>query len=699
VPLLARTRFSFGFLVMLAAGAASGAEAPPPSLLTLAEAIRLGYEHSPSILRAREAVHLAEGQLRQAKGQFDTQLQFNSSLEQNETVVSSANAGQQNESRVGYDKLSEAFKFAQQQLQSAIDSGSTTLPVCPPELSNTTLEVNGIPVTICQKPKDFSTDISNLRDQALLYFSPSPALADLSQFQAEIAKILALDVQSFSSNLTQQGEERVRQNLALATQWANLATLDRERLGGMPTYQFARTSRLNFSLAKPLRSGTVLQITGGFQGVEQNFVGKLLDPAFGGEGVQTAFTSGLNFVLNQPLLRGRGRAATDAPELAARENLKGAQETYEHTVAAQAQAIANSYFNLVLAQQNVELLDDSVRNQERILEGMRALKKAGDISRSDVTRVEARLADAQTQAAGGRVSAVAARAALARDIGWSATETSLVAREVVAPPAEVPTEGLEASALRSRHDLAAARNSKEAARFLREAALANTKPVLNVSVSVGTGSAYYSPYFRALNDEFYLTHEPGLPLTNNLQGTAPPNAPLDTGDPRSPVNYYSPVGFWRALTRHPNPTVAVQFTLKLPFGNNTQRGQLAQAQAAFRTNEVMTSDLERVIVHNVHQVAAALRHKHEEVLRWQEASAQQEITWRATQDLRAAGEMSIIDVLLTEQDFTSTRLQLAQAEHDLATRIVQLRFETGNLVPFQDGAPGEANIKGLLITP
>ena len=106
-----------------------------------------------------------------------------------------------------------------------------------------------------------------------------------------------------------------------------------------------------------------------------------------------------------------------------------------------------------------------------------------------------------------------------------------------------------------------------------------------------------------------------------------------------------------------------------------------------------------MIVHNVHQVAAQLQRKREEVRRWQEANDQQAITWQATRDLRAAGQISLIDVILTEQGFTSTRLQLAQAQHDLASQVVRLRFESGELVPFRDGAPGDANIRGLLITP
>lgn len=678
---------------------AGAAETTPPKALTLPEAIRFGYEHSPAILKARQDVLLAEGRLQQTKGQFDTRLSVGPSLDRNETVISSANAGQQNESRVGYDSLATAFKTAQQALQSAIDSGSTALPVCPPELSNAILEVNGVPLTICSQPTDYGADLSQLRNQALLYFNPSPALADLSQFQARLAKILAFDVQTSSENLTQQGEERIRQNLALATQWANLATLDRQRLGVMPTYQYARSSHLDLSVSKPFRTGTVLQLTGSFQGVEQNFVGKLLDPVFGGEGIQTAFSSGINFVLNQPLLRGRGRIATDAPELAARESLKGAQQTFEHTVSAQAAAIATAYFDLVLAQQNLVLLEDSVKNQQGLLEAMRQLKKAGELSRSDVTRVQARLGDAETQAAAGRISVVTARSALARDMGWSATDTPLAARETLAPNPDVALEALEPGALTARHDLAAARASLEAARILREAALANTKPVLNLSVAVGTATAYYSPYFRALNDEFFAIHEPGLPVTNNTQGTAPPDAPPDTANPRRPVSFFNPVGFWHALTRHPNPTVGVQLSFRLPFGNRSQRGRLVQAEAAFRANDVTATDLARVITHNVHQITGEIEQTRKAVERWQTANEQQDLTWKATQELRLAGEVSIIDTLVTEQGFTSSRLQLAQAQHDLAAQIVQLRFETGTLVPFPDDVPGDANLAGLLVAP
>jgi outer membrane protein TolC len=58
--------------------------------------------------------------------------------------------------------------------------------------------------------------------------------------------------------------------------------------------------------------------------------------------------------------------------------------------------------------------------------------------------------------------------------------------------------------------------------------------------------------------------------------------------------------------------------------------------------------------------------------------------------------MTLIDVLKTEQDYTSARIQLVQAQRDYADRLAELRFEAGALVPVKDGIPGEPDLSGLV---
>ena len=57
-----------------------------------------------------------------------------------------------------------------------------------------------------------------------------------------------------------------------------------------------------------------------------------------------------------------------------------------------------------------------------------------------------------------------------------------------------------------------------------------------------------------------------------------------------------------------------------------------------------------------------------------------EQTGTAEVDRFRAGEVTVIDVLVTEAQQTDAQLALVAAEQDLATLIARLRFESGTLV-------------------
>jgi outer membrane protein TolC len=52
-----------------------------------------------------------------------------------------------------------------------------------------------------------------------------------------------------------------------------------------------------------------------------------------------------------------------------------------------------------------------------------------------------------------------------------------------------------------------------------------------------------------------------------------------------------------------------------------------------------------------------------------------------------AGDVTLIDTLLTEQQQVDAKLSLISAQQDLANLIVQLRYESGTLLTFTNGQP------------
>jgi outer membrane protein TolC len=670
---------------------------PLPATVSLATTLKAAYEHNPELQRARANVLFYEGALREARGLFNPVLRVSPSVEQREGVISSRVANNENERRTGLDEVTKAFHEIDLLLLDQIKNGNTDLPPCPPALSGAIIiSTAGLPA--CQ-PLDSDASVADplnpasLFDTLGIFSQPSLGLSALAQFQQQIAALLALDVKAFSENLRQQGLERIQQNERLAHELDVKYSIYRARLGDMPTYEARRTASFDFGVALPRRRGGDVQLQFRLQGNDDTFRDKEFDPLFGGPGVQTSFRSSVTLVFNQPLMRGRGATSVQAGERAAVQNLKAARERYAHAVSQQTLQVTQRYLDLVAAQSTLELLGDSVKNQNKLLDGIRQLRKAGEAARADVTRTSARLADIDGQIASAEADRLAAQTALAQIVGWSAPAVLATTAEERFALAPIELERLEAAHASAavRHDLAAAEASTEAARVLSAAARADLRPRLDLSIRAGLSADYFSPFFRVENDEFSLTHQPGTTVTPD------PLAPIDTFDTRPPVNYYNPIGPFRSITDRPLPNLSVQLTFQLPLRNRRQIGRLVQAEAALKRNEIVAVDLARVIDHNVNRQGAALARTRTALLAQQNATRQQETTWKATQERRIAGDMSLIDTLTTEQDFTSARLQLVQAQRDFAQRLMQFRFEAGRLVVFREGIPGEADLSGLVV--
>jgi outer membrane protein TolC len=175
---------------------------------------------------------------------------------------------------------------------------------------------------------------------------------------------------------------------------------------------------------------------------------------------------------------------------------------------------------------------------------------------------------------------------------------------------------------------------------------------------------------------------------------ADPDEPME-----SPVDYFSPRAFWRTLSDTWRPFVAFQVSFELPFGNNVARGRLMQAQASLSRNSVVATNLQRLIGERVIQQDASLERATRELEQRQESLAQHEKAWDGTQELRRAGELTLIDTLLTEQRLTSARLASVRARRGYAAALARLRFETGKLVTYREGRPLSADLSGLVDGP
>ena len=136
-----------------------------------------------------------------------------------------------------------------------------------------------------------------------------------------------------------------------------------------------------------------------------------------------------------------------------------------------------------------------------------------------------------------------------------------------------------------------------------------------------------------------------------------------------------------AFKRWVGPSYKVGLNVEKPFGNNTQRGLLVEAQAGSLSSQISSADLRRQVRLDVVRTGRSLVEAIER-LRLAQDSVQ---FFQQTIDAEIAryqiGEVTLIDTIQTESQASDARRALVAAQQDLAQLIAELRFETGTLVP------------------
>ena len=652
--------------------------------LDLDQAVRLTLELSPEIRRTGEDVAFRQGRLRETSGLFDSLFRFRTIFGYVETALDPDSIQQEQARRIGLFSVAQVFAQLREDVAENIANRRLQVPICPPGFTTIRLTDRaetdlGLNRPICI-PIGLGTDTpEGLVSRALTALFSPPGELDTTALNRQLREILGLLPDARIDELEQIGMEQLERSQRLSNLVADLSVLSLERLGLVPETEFRKTLAFEWRLDKPLRNGTFLALEARLSGQELNYRGKPLDPTFGGLGIENEFRGGLFLIANQPLGKGRGGVSARAAERAAAALLEAARRRHEQAVSERALATIRAHVDLLAAQESLALLEQSVAAQRTILEGMQRLVKAGERSRSELTRSQARLADAESSAAGARLSVLSARAELARVVGLDAAKAGIgpLARgSFPTTLVEMPdVDALQRQAAAARLDLRAAEQEEQASLITFEAARSDLKKRLDLSINVGMASDYRSPFFRVLRDEFI----------NN-----PNEAPED------PVDYYSPRGFWRAVKNKYLPEIRVQLSFDIPFGNNAARGRLERNLQTLRRSEIRTTDLARVIHQNVAEVGASLRAARAEVEQRRKSVRQHEATWKATLELRKAGELSLVDTLLTEQDLTNARLGLVQALRNYSASLARLRFEAGSLARFENGRPLGFDLAGVL---
>ena len=144
----------------------------------------------------------------------------------------------------------------------------------------------------------------------------------------------------------------------------------------------------NFSYNQQFQSGTNFSLGFSTQRFTTNSSFALFNPSF---------TSGATFTVGQHLLRGRGYVVNHGPILIAQRNVKQARANFEAQLNDSILGVINQYWNLVEAQKNLAVVQDSLHLADESYKHDKRALELGALSPLDIYRSEATVAQRRLQ--------------------------------------------------------------------------------------------------------------------------------------------------------------------------------------------------------------------------------------------------------------------------------------------------------------
>jgi outer membrane protein TolC len=444
-------------------------------------------------------------------------------------------------------------------------------------------------------------------------------------------------------------ELQVRADMADYLAEAEEAREKLRMLGTVPRIQRSYEGSLSLQLTKLYRNGMSLAPFIDLSGGGLSYQGKPKDEEFGGPGVKDSYDARLGFSVGIPLGRGRGFASAGAAEQSAILDVAASIDALTHAASASVLNTALAYWDALAAQQTLAVHSKSLELQMQLKELAELLIQADELPRIELVRVQARQAEVQALMEGARRTAHEARLALARTMGLEVRTTAdAPAPSDDFPPVPAKVElacanaaELAAASLERRLDYRAAVRLQESGKVLWRAAAIDLAPRADLN---------FSTWYGSLAED--------SDVLEGLKGVV--------------------TGRWAG------PSARIGLTYERPYENNTQKGKLEQAAAAFRQRAISARDLERAIKAGVVRELASLREAARQLARIQEAvELHRQAVDNEMEKLRM-GTATVIDTILTEQRYVDAQLQLIAARQQVARLLARLRYETGTLITTGD---------------
>jgi outer membrane protein len=602
-----------------AADAPVPAEWTPPTLtfpgdrITLVDAVRLTLENDPNLRLQEQSTRSQRGALLSQSGAFDASITGDASWKFTQQALTFTQTSGETQKRTDIEK--------------DLSTAQSDTALAQAELAEA--------VKIAADPDHY---VSSSQDVAVLQFQ-----LQVTQFNQLIAaetdplkKAILILQRNAAIVSSLQGFQST-----LGTKQANEQSLHdtRAKLGDVPKIIEENQGNVDLALTFPYRDGVTagLFASGSYDG--NGYKGKSKLAELGGLGVEDTYTLEIGFALNISLLRGRGVDATGAPEKAAGIDYEASELVLKHTASTSVVNTIVAYWNLVAAQEFLDVARKAAHLGDQRLEFTDALIAGDELPRAEKARSLASQATDAAQVASAERAVNEARVALAKTIGLQVTEpaNAPLAADPFPPVPDAPTLAALAPApyidlaLQKRWDRQAARKLRESGGVLAVAARTALRSRLDFAGRISANSLA----------------ETSLSQTSN--GWVGPG--------------------WQA---------SLQF--EKPVGNNAAKGRLLQAEADLAQRTINATDLDRNIKANVVSLVASVKTAGEQVARLDEAVRLYGQTIDAETERYRGGQSSLLDTIVTQDLQTNALITWAGARQQLASLLAKLRFETGTLV-------------------
>lgn len=408
---------------------------------------------------------------------------------------------------------------------------------------------------------------------------------------------------------------------------------DHEAQANSNAFVATDASTYSLRLQKQFRSG--LTVTPGVSMIRQDLV------ATGG----TLNSASVGFSVLMPLLRDRGVQATAARERAARHTYDASRADLHHRRAEVVLQATLAYWQYRAAWKILNALRESEARARTLMEETTVLIEADERPAADRDQLEANLAAKTAQRIAAEQQLFEAEQQVGLAMGLPFEQMKVLGEPIDAfPPVNdslltelAQSERFIDMVTSRRADLKASQTRERAMRLALQEAQNELKPRLDLSLDLG-----YAGLESGTALEQYFT-----PFGRNVGGL----------------------------------NVGVTLTYDLPVRNRAAEGFAMQRASLYQQQQIAARDLDRFVRSGVLVALKALERSIYELKSSEAAITLYRIAVANEKKKFQIGLATLIDVINVEDRLTEALLSYASGQQRYAGALVQLRFETGTLIP------------------